>query len=169
MTLRPLTLALVLALPVPAIAQDVAMLEFSLRDLDDATDLAVLRAAGAACILGAGDADATAAYFTEAGWSRSDDTEMGIVSLAPPAGNVAVTLYDGGRICDVSSEVWGFATAIGALQILSGMAGLGLDSDQNAECTTIRLTDSVTATITSTGQDPVCDSETNSSTRYIVN
>ena len=168
MTLRPISLALLLALPVPAVAQDTMMLEFALGDLDDATDSTVLRAAGAACILGNGEAEATAALFTAAGWSRGDDTEMGIVTLTPPGGNVTVTLYDDGRICDVSSEVWGFATAIGSLQILAGMSNLRLDADQSQECTVLTLTDTMTASITSTGQDPVCASETNSSTRYTV-
>jgi hypothetical protein len=169
MTLRPLTLALLLALPIPAFAQDTMMLEFSLNDLDDATNSTVLRAAGAACILGAGDAEVTATYFTNAGWSRSDETDMGIVTLSPPAGDAIVTLYEGGRICEVASEVWGFATAMGSLQILSSMAALGTDFDYDQECTTILLTDTVTATITSTGQDPICMSETNSSIRYTVN
>jgi hypothetical protein len=166
--MRPLTLSVLLALPVPVLAQDTMMLEFALRDLDDATESTVLRAAGAACILGAGNVDAIATPFTDAGWSREDDADMGIVSLTPPAGDVAVTLYDDGTICEVASEVWGFATALGALQILAGTAGLSMDSDQNAECTTIFLTDSITATVTSTGQDPVCASETNSSIRYTV-
>jgi hypothetical protein len=169
MTMRPLFLALLVAVPVPAFAQDLMMLEFALGDLDDGTDSTVLRAAGAACILGAGDAEATATLFTNAGWSRVDETEMGIVTLSPPAGDVAVTLYEEGRICEVASEIWGFATAIGSLQILSGIAGLSMDIDYDQECTAIRLTDTVTATVTSTGQDPVCESEINSSIRYAVN
>jgi hypothetical protein len=166
--LRTLSLLIALAVPLPAFAQDTMMLEFALRDLDDATDPTVLRAAGAACILGAGDAETTAALFTDAGWSRNDETEMGIVTLAPPVGDALVTLYDDGRICEVTSEIWVFETAIGALQILSATAGLGLDTDNDKECMTLLLTDTVTATITSTGQDPVCSSETNSSVRYTV-
>lgn len=160
------TALLLACLAAPAAAQDRAMLEHLLRDLDDATDPKALRAATAACILGEGNADAIAAYFTEAGWTRSDDTEMGMTSLSAPAGSVGVSLYDDGRICDVASEGWGTDTALGALQIASGVAGLGLETLPDSECTALRLTPSVTVEVTSTGQDPVCFSENTSALRF---
>jgi hypothetical protein len=156
-----------LALATPAAAQDRAMLEFLLRDLDAPAEQKVLRAAAAACILGDGQVDAIAAPFTDAGWTRDDDTEMGIVALYPQGGNVGVTLYDDGRICDVSSEAWGTDTAIGALQIMAGTAGLTLENvDTGTECITLRVTPAVTVDITSTGQDPTCFSESTSTLRF---
>ena len=142
------------------------MLEFQLRDLQDATNSKVLRGAVAACMLGNGDAEAAATLFTDAGWSRTDDAEMGMVSLTPTQGDATVTLYENGRICDVTSEVWGGATALGALQVSVMLAGFQLVSDQTSECARFALTDMITVDLTSSGQDPVCISESNSNVRF---
>lgn len=156
-----------LALAAPAVAEDRAMLETQLRGLKKPEDQKVLRAASAACLLGLGDVEAIAAPFIAAGWERMDDAEMGMTSLTPPAGNAYVSLYDDGRICDVSSEVWGTDTALGAVQVLSGVAGLSLDSIDRADgCISMGLTPGATVTVTSSGNDPVCQSETTSTLRF---
>lgn len=160
--------ALLMALSAaPAIAQDRMMLEFALRDLKKPTETPVLRAAAAACLLGDGQTEAIAAPLVAAGWSRQDDDEMGMVTLYPEGGSVGVNLYDGGRICEVASEVWGTENGLAAIQILSGIAGLRLDSIDSADnCIALQLTDTTSVTLTSTGQDPVCQSETTSSLRF---
>jgi hypothetical protein len=160
--------ALLMALlATPAAAEDRAMLGFALGDLEKPTETPVLRAAAAACILGDGQAEAIAAPLVEAGWTRQDDDEMGVVTLYPSGGSVGVNLYDGGLICEVASEVWGTETGLSAVQILSASAGLRLDSLQSEDgCMAMQLTDQISVTLTSTGQDPVCFSQTTSSLRF---
>lgn len=159
---------LVASLAAPATAEDRTMLETQLRGLKKPEDQKVLRAASAACLLGLGDVEAIAAPFVEKGWARMDDAEMVVTSLTPPAGDmVYVTLYDEGRICDVSSEVWGTDTALSTVQILSGVAGLSMDSIENPDgCISMALTPAASVTITSSGNDPVCMSETTSTLRF---
>jgi len=144
------------------------MLQYLLRDLKSPDSSAVLQAAMSACILGNGQPDAIAAPFLAEGWTREDDSDAGTVMLVPPTDDeeVLVTLYDGGLICDITSEVWGTDVALAAIQIGAGIAGLRLDSIDSADgCINVRLTDTVTAGITSSGQDPVCISEETSSIR----
>ncbi len=149
----------------PAVAQDRAMLEFLLVELADPTNSKVLRAAAAACMLGDGQVDAIAAPLVAAGWTRSDDDEMGMVALYPATGSVGVSLYDEGRICDVASEAWGTDIALTAVQIMSAASGLSPEP-MDGECMAFRLTPTFTVDITSTGQDPVCQSDTTSSLRF---
>ena len=111
--------------------------------------------------------DNIAVRFAEAGWTREDDTEMGVTALTPSQGGVYVTLYDGGKICDVSSEIWGTEKAIGALQVIAGGSGMTLKSvDNPSTCSTYALSHSLTAEITSSGNDPVCYSDTTSTLRF---
>jgi hypothetical protein len=164
---RAAALLAVLAFAAPAVAEDRAMLESQLSGLKKPEEQKVLRAASAACLLGLGDVEAIAAPFVAAGWERMDDAEMGMTSLTPPAGEAYVSLYDDGRICDVASEVWGSDTALGAVQILSGIAGLSLDSIDRADgCISMALTPAASVTVTSSGNDPVCWSETTSTLRF---
>lgn len=157
----------VLALAAPAVAEDRAMLESQLRGLKAPEQMKVLSAASAACLLGLGDPEAISAPFVAAGWERMDDAEMGVTSLTPPVGEAYVMLYDEGRICDVSSEVWGTDIAYGSVQILSGIAGLSLDMVTREDgCNSMALTPGAVVTVTSSGNDPVCQSETTSTLRY---
>lgn len=165
---RLLALLTVLALAAPAGAEDRAMLETQLRGLKKPDDQKVLRAASAACLLGLGDVEAIAAPFVKYGWDRQDDSEMGVTSIVPPSGDmVYVMIYDEGRICDVSSEVLGTDTALSAVQILSCVGGLSLNSIERADgCISMALTPTASVTVTSSGQDPVCQSETTSTLRF---
>lgn len=160
-------LSALLALSAPVGAQDRMMLEFQLRELKDPANQTVLRGAAAACILGLGDVEAIAAPLVAAGWERMDDAEMGMTSLTPPTEGAYVSLYDEGRICDVSSEIWGTDVALASVQILSGIAGLGMDSiDRGDGCISLALTPNASVTVTSSGNDPVCMSETTSTLRF---
>ncbi|MEO8241745.1 MAG: hypothetical protein ABI832_05490 [bacterium] len=159
--------ALLAFLAGPAMAQDTAMLNQFARGLNKPAKLNAFSAAAAACLLGNGKTDDTAARFTKAGWAREDDTEMGVTTLTPTDGGVYVSLYDAGKICDVASEVWGTEKAIGALQVVAGGSGLALQSVDNAStCDTYALSDQITVEITSSGNDPVCYSETTSTLRF---
>ena len=92
---------------------------------------------------------------------------MGVTALTPSAGDAYVMLYDEGRICDVTSEVLGTQTALDAVQVLSGIAGLTLDDiDQADGCTALALSPTARVTITSSGNDPVCTSDSTSALRY---
>ena len=165
---RAVALLVLVSFAAPALAEDRSMLETQLRGLETPEEQTVLRAASAGCVLGLGDVEAIAAPFVATGWSRMDDDEMGMTSLTPPSGEtVYVSVYDEGRICDVSSEVWGTDAALGEVQILSGIAGMSLDPiDRADDCLSMTLTAAVNVTITSSGNDPVCQSETTSALRF---
>ncbi len=159
--------ALIACLATPAMAQDAAMLNHFAGSLNKPTETKVLSAAAAACLLGNGKTEDIAARFTDAGWTREDDTEMGVTSLTPAEGNVYVSLYNDGKICDVASEAWGTEKAISALQVVAGGSGLSLNSvDNPSECDTYALSDTITVEITSSGNDPVCYSDTTSTLRF---
>ena len=157
-----------LALATPAVAQNREILEALMYQLKKPENPDVMRVAASACLLGLGDVEAIAAPFVKYGWDRQDDSEMGVTSIMPPSGDmVYVMIYDEGRICDVSSEVLGTDTALGAVQILSGVGGLSLDSIERADgCISMALTPTASVTVTSSGNDPVCQSETTSTLRF---
>lgn len=164
--IRPLALVALAVMVAPAFAQDAAMLQHMTGDLDKGDTPKTLRAAYAACMLGAGDLEATAGIFTDAGWAREDDPEMGLTSLAPPGAEPAILMASDGSFCDVATETLGTDTALSTLQILSGVAGVAPESvDVPTGCLAFRL-GSTLAEISSTGNDPVCQSETTSAVRF---
>jgi hypothetical protein len=160
--------ALVLTLlATPVCAQSTGMMTSMVKRLDSATGSKLMRASAAACVLGNGDAEATATLFTSKGWTQSNDAEMGIVSLTPADASLSVTLYDQGRICDVTSETIGTKDALSAFQTLAGTANfpvviLNLPSG----CPAFGVAPGASVEITSSGNDPVCQSDTTSTLRF---
>jgi hypothetical protein len=162
--IRLATLALLFATPVAA--QDMTILQSRLADLGSEQDKSTTVPLLAACLVGNGDAEATAALFTEAGWTRTDDADMGLVSLTPPWGDPYVTLYEGGRICDVTSERMGLMRADQNLVPLLTAAGYKIGrTDVPSGCIAYDLGTGVTAEMTSSGNDPQCRSDSTSNVR----
>ncbi len=154
----------------PAFAQDQAMLRMGLPNLAKPDSTKILGAAYSACLIGNGDVETTAALFTDAGWTRTDDDEMGVTSLSLPGAEdrIFVDLYDNGSICSVSSETLGSDLADGNLITTLGAASYSFDPlDTPDGCTAYTLNTGVVVTQTSSGQDPVCYSEDTSDTRFI--
>lgn len=151
--LRRLTLALALA-PTLAAAQS---MEAVTAKLSAPGGIEQQMGAVAACLVGKGDPDATLALFTEAGWTAERDAEMGMIYLAPPQGDVYVTLGDDGRFCDVASEAIGLGEAAGMTTELSFAANVAIMPSYDAQgCKTLDY-EGARIALTTTGQDPVCD------------
>lgn len=163
--IRSALLAVLLA--TPAMAQDTSILRFQLSDLESEEDNQAFVPLIAACLLGNGDAEATATLFTDAGWTRTDDPEMGIVSLVPAWGDPYVTLYEGGAICDVTSEKMGLMQADGSLIPFLTAAQYKIDrTDVPSGCIAYDLGNGVVAEMSSSGNDPQCRSDDNSNIRF---
>jgi hypothetical protein len=160
------TLAAALMLATPAAAQEMMILEMQLGGLEEQRDNQALAPLLAACLVGNGDAEATATLFTDAGWTRTDDADMGMVSLTPPWGDPYVTLYDNGAICDVTSEQIGLMKADQNLTPLLLAAQFPINrADVPSGCTAYDLGSGITAEMTSSGNDPQCQSDDTSNIR----
>jgi hypothetical protein len=156
-----------LLLATPVAAQEMAVLRMQLGGLDEQRDNQALAPLIAACLVGNGDAGATAALFTDAGWTRSDDAEMGVVSLTPPWGDPYVILYDNGAICDVTSESIGLMRADQNLAPLLLAAQFPINrADVPSGCTAYDIGSGIIAELTSSGNDPQCRSDTTSNIRF---
>lgn len=159
-----LLLSALLLTPAAVSAEPIAIIDAMTQGLYD--DPPAIGSAFAACVNGNGDPEVTATIFTDAGWKRTDDDEMGIVELtAGPT--LFVTLYDGGRICSVYSAVDDTHAAGFTLKTFANVVGLPIAPvADDLDCTAFSLGDTTHVTVTSGGQDPVCDSETDSDTRF---
>ena len=161
------TLLVALLLATPAVAQDLSVLQSQLGDLEEEQDNGALAPLIAACLLGDGDAEATAALFTDAGWIRTDDPEMGVVTLVPAWGDPYVTLYQDGAICDVTSETLSLMRADQNLIPLLTAAQFSIDrTDVPSGCIAYDLGKGVVAEMSSSGNDPQCRSDDNSNIRF---
>jgi len=121
-----------------------------------------LAAPYAICILGGGATDPVVDALVEKGFVREDDTEMQVTTLTSPEADYAVTLYDDGAICDVTSETTGTNDAMMALMVVGGLAGF---EGVGGECSALRIA-GVVAEVTSSGNDPVCHDEGTSNVRF---
>jgi len=157
---RILMLGATLALATPALA-DTAMLGV-LAEGRMMADQPLLRGY-AWCMLGNGQPDELRALLTEAGFAEEADAEMGVAYYASPDLPLTISTYMDGEICDVTSEEAGTPEALGALVVVAGMTGF---QSVDGDCGTMILADSVRAELTSSGNDPVCDSETSSNVRF---
>lgn len=119
-----------------------------------------------ACLLGGGDIDLTLRTFERRGWTGSHDTEMGLIDLTNPAGDLAVTLADDGSFCTIASERRGTTIASQVVTPMLLAGSLSLDTTTGPlGCQTFLPKAGVTIEITSTGQDPSCASDTTSAIR----
>jgi hypothetical protein len=156
----------ILALATPVAAQDMSILQAQLGDLDRQKDSQAMAPLLAACLLGNGDAQAMAAPFDAAGWTRFDDPEMGMISQIPPWGDPYVTILDNGAICDVTSETMGLMKADQNLIPLLAAAGFTVvRTDVPSGCVAYYLGGGITAEMTSSGNDPACQSDDTSNIR----
>lgn len=159
--IRSLILAALLATPAVAQNLDALMAALPTAEGQDG-QLAAL----AACITGKGDPEATAAIFTAAGWTRNDDTEMGVIDLLSPTPGISATLFADGGSCEVASGSIGTPTANGTVSKLAIQGQIMMGIAEGYDCGGMTLGDAVVE-ITSTGQDPTCASETDSVIRVI--
>ncbi len=158
------TLAILMLTPAVALAEPNPVLQSALNGLSASQP--GLGSAFSACILGDGDPVLTAAMFTDAGWVRQDDDEMGVIELSTDQA-LFVTLYDGGRICAVGSPSDGTHAATFTLQTLAKVANLPtVPIPDELDCTAFSIGDATRAYVTGGGQDPVCDSDTDSEIRF---
>ena len=157
---------LAICLAAPAMAQEWSTVEFMARDLDDSDPIKAYRSAAAACLAGQGDAAKTAALFTEAGWTATEDTDMGLTQIASPDPALYVLIATDGSFCAAYSEALGTDSAVGNVMTISGAAGFTLDTTSDTDCMTVTLAAGITAEVTSSGNDPVCNDAATSSVRF---
>jgi hypothetical protein len=158
-------LALMAAAPAPA--QEWSMVEFLASDLDDDKLPQAYAAAMAACLLGQGDAAATSALFTDAGWTLTAETEMGLNSIASQHEGLYVLAAADGNFCAAYSEETGTDVATSLLMQLVAFTGLGTAvAPGTSECTSLQLTPAIGIEVTSSGNDPVCEDAGTSQVRF---
>jgi hypothetical protein len=123
-----------------------------------------------ACMSGAGQTDLTQAMLVDALlWTRSDDGEDGLIYFYPGAGEQTfVYMAEDGSFCHVESTTVGSATASELVATsLAPPEGAAFEyATDDMGCARLDFATGVTATITSGGNDPVCDSETDSGVRF---
>lgn len=143
------------------------MVEFMASDLDDDKLPQAYAAAMAACLLGQGDAAATSALFTDAGWTLTADTEMGLNSIASQHEGLYVLAATDGSFCAAYSEETGTDVATSLLMQLVAFTGLGTAvAPGTSECTSLQLTPAIGIEVTSSGNDPVCEDAGTSQVRF---
>jgi hypothetical protein len=152
-----------LALLATAAQADTAMLN-AMASMINAGDGGGLSSAYAACVAGMGDPEATAAYWTDEGWTRTDETEMGLIFLSSPGAHWTVTIAADGSFCEVASEQDSTGYALAQAMAVTMMAG-GQNPTTNDEGCAVFALPGAKMTLTSTGQDPVCHSDTSSALR----
>lgn len=146
------------------------------------TLLAVLSGAGAgmaqdtgnlaqgfkACMAAAGDPDAISAAFGDAGWTAEPNAEEGLIYFAAPGDDQTLAyIADNGSFCHVESLNTDSATVSELLATTLQSEGWAADYGKNSDgCTQLDLGDSITATITSGGNDPTCGSDTDGAVRF---
>jgi hypothetical protein len=161
------TALLALCLGTPALAQDYGIVSFMTGDLDDRDPAKAYRSATAACLLGKGDPAATVARFTEAGWTVTEDADMGLTQIASADPNTYVLMATDGSFCAAYSETLGTDSGIANVQIVGGAGGFSMASvDNPMGCIAFQLAPEVQVEITSSGNDPVCTDAATSSVRF---
>lgn len=155
----------------PVAAMNSKMLEAVSRDLKSDKLSQNHRAAMAACLAALGDAAKTAKLFTSRGWSVAEDvaedTAAGVSEFSSAPGGVTVQAALDGSFCAVSSDAIGYATAIGAIQIISGIGELKLREIESANgCLTFQLSESITGQLTAAGNDALCIDDNSSTWRF---
>jgi hypothetical protein len=123
-----------------------------------------------ACAMGEGLPDKTVTPLGLYGWTSEEDTEMGMVNFQPGTGTETFAYMSlTPDYCHVESLTLGTARALELLGYLSFSGQVSVEATETDEngCTTVTLSNGVTAAITSGGNDPVCTSETDSGVRFL--
>ena len=136
-----------------------------------AEDAANLTSGIKACMAAAGDPAPISAAFVAAGWTAEANAEEGLIYFAAPAASSEAAfafIADDGSFCHVESLATGSAALADILAATLKSEGWetaepGKDADG---CTLLDLGDSITATLTSGGNDPTCFSDTDSAVRF---
>ncbi len=115
------------------------------------------------CLLGQGKADTTAAELANYGWTATADAEMGVTDLMPAAGATSGVVTNDVGYCRIESSAIGTGDAEMAFDLfmMGGNSGIevtedGTDADG---CMQKTLSNGAVATLSSGGQDPVCEGE----------
>lgn len=121
-----------------------------------------------ACAMGEGVPDKTVTPLGLYGWTHEEDTEMGMVNFQPGIGETTLaymSLTPG--YCHVESTTLGTARALELFNYISA-SGVTIDGTETSPdgCTTVTLSNGISAVITSGGNDPVCTSDTDSGVRF---
>ena len=117
----------------------------------------------ALCLLGNGDPAALEALIVRGGGQRLDETEMGATDYMLDA-NFYISTYQDGTICDVTAERIGTDVAMQSLMVVAGITGF--ESQPGSACPRLVLGGTVTAELTSSGNDPVCPPAETSNVRF---
>lgn len=146
-----------LSLATPAMAQD-------------ATPEGQLVEGMLACVLGGGDVAATEAILAPLGWTGQADDETGLVGFLPGVGESTFVYMSGdGSFCQAESLALGTEAAFQVA--LAAMEGAEITVTANETddlgCEAARLSTGALLSLTSGGNDPVCDSDTDSALRAI--
>jgi hypothetical protein len=122
-----------------------------------------------ACMAAAGDPVAISAAFAAAGWTAEPSVEEGLISFIPAKDDQTFAfIADTGVFCHVESLNTGSAAMADLLAATLKSEGweTAVPGKNSDGCTLIDLGDSITATLTSGGNDPTCASETDSAVRF---
>lgn len=161
--MRTLTLAVALLAATPALADPMM-----LRMVAGGTGVATqpLARGYAICLLGAGTVAGVETALANAGLTatRADQPDMGLVEFVPEGVPFAISLYDDGLICDVTSETLGTDQATMGMVIIGGMVGFQMEN--GLACAGMRLGGTVVAEISSSGNDPECSHPSTSNVRF---
>jgi hypothetical protein len=166
--LIPSRLALMAAaalLPLPALAADADLAAIS-HDLALKAESGGYAAAIAACILGKGDPKATERLFTTGGWAASRDDEMGEIDLTSPANDLTAMIATDGGFCQVSSEAIGTGPVMDAVTaVLAATSDSATTVKDVIGCTAFVPMKGLQVGVSSSGNDPTCQSDTTSAVR----
>jgi hypothetical protein len=157
--------ALVLACPTVSSAADADLTAIA-QDLALKAQDGGYAAGIAACILGKGDAKATEKLFTTGGWTATRDEEMGVIDLMSPAGDLYGMIATDGGFCQVSSEAIGTGPVMDAVVgVLSATSDSATTVKDVIGCTAFVPMKGIEVGVSSSGNDPVCQSDTTSAVR----
>jgi hypothetical protein len=138
---------------------------------DTTPNAATLTSGIKACMAAAGDPAVISAAFVAAGWTADANAEEGLIDFAAPAASdqsAFAFIADDGSFCHVESLTTG--TAALADMLAATLKSEGWETAEpgkdDAGCTLLDLGDSITATLTSGGNDPTCLSDTDSAVRF---
>lgn len=125
-----------------------------------------------ACLMGEGDVEKTTAALAAFGWTAEAQAEMGLVEFVPAVGEATFAyMSDAVEFCQIESTVMGTRVAEGMLELYLAdgsdpvlTAEFGTTADG---CAMYTLSNGVVVEVTSGGNDPICQSETNSALRFL--
>lgn len=122
-----------------------------------------------ACVSAGGDLTMTQALLEAAQWTRSEDFEDGLIYFFPGTGEDSfVYMAKDESFCHVESTSVGSADTSNILvSLLEAPEGVSfVTATDEMGCVRLDLETGVTATITSGGNDPMCESQSNSAVRF---